>query len=97
MAAEGEKPAPRSQENAPRGNNGPRGNGQRRNRRGGNGQQQRFGRQQQWDPRRSEPREPAYVQAPKSEHRPVVIQKKRSFTGLVAALLGKKKEPEAQG
>ena len=93
MAAEGEKPAPRQQGqgNGPRGN-GQRGNGQRRNR--GNGQ--RFGRQQQWDPRRSEPREPAYAQAPKSEHRPVVIQKKRSFTGMVAALLGRKKEGEPQ-
>jgi len=100
MAAEGEKPAPRpqGQANGPRGNgqrgNGQRGNGQRRSR----GNSQRFGRQQQqWDPRRSEPREPAYAQAQKpNPSRPVVIQKKRSFAGLVSALLGKKKEPESQ-
>ena len=99
MAAEGEQPAPRpqGQSNGQRANgqrgNGQRGNGQRRNR--GNGGQ-RFGRQQQYDPRRSEPREPAYAQAPKSEHRPVVIQKKRSFTGMISALLGKKPEPESE-
>jgi len=96
MMAEGEQPAPRPSRNEGHAN-GPRGgNGQRRNRQRGN-QQQRFGRSQQWDPRRSEPREPAYAQAQKpNPSRPVVIQKKRSFAGLVSALLGKKKEPEAQ-
>ena len=96
MAAEGEKPAPRPSRNESLGN-GPRGNGQRGNgqRRGGQRGNQRFARSEQWDPRRSEPREPSYVQQPKP-HRPVVIQKKRSFTGLVASLLGRKKEPETQ-
>jgi ATP-dependent RNA helicase RhlE len=102
MVAEGEK-VPPPQANQPRGN-GPRGNGQRGNGQRGNGQQRnarRGGRRnergQQWDPRRSEPREPAYAQAPKpAAHRPVVIQKKRSFAGIMGALLGRKPEPESQ-
>jgi ATP-dependent RNA helicase RhlE len=95
MAAEGEKVPPRPQRNEQRGN-GPRGNGQRRNAQRGNGR--RFDRSQQADPRRSESREPAYAQTPKpNPSRPVVvIQKKRSFTGMVAALLGKKRETEPQ-
>jgi len=100
MAAEGEKVPPRQQGNEQRGNgqrgNGPRGNGQRRNAQRGNGR--RFDRSPQADPRRSESREPAYAQTPKpNASRPVVvIQKKRSFTGMVAALLGKKRESEPQ-
>ena len=56
----------------------------------------RNSRQQQWDPRRSEPREPAYVQQHKPDaSRPApVIHRKRSFTGMVGALLGRKKPTE---
>ncbi len=101
MAAEGEKLPPQQPAVA-----GPRGNGQRGNAQRGNGQRgngrrgnrgRRQDRSQQWDPRRSEPREPAYAQAPKPDApRPVIIQKKRSFTGMVAALLGRKREGEPQ-
>jgi hypothetical protein len=58
--------------------------------------QARSSRQQQWDPRRSEPREPAYAQPPQPDpNRTVtVIQKKRSFRGMVGALLGRKTEGE---
>ena len=53
-------------------------------------------RQQQWDPRRSEPREPAYAQQhkPDSSRPAPVIHRKRSFTGMVGALLGRKKPTE---
>jgi ATP-dependent RNA helicase RhlE len=56
----------------------------------------RSSRQQQWDPRRSEPREPAYAQQHKPDpSRPApVIQRKRSFAGMVGALLGRKKPTE---
>ena len=56
----------------------------------------RNSRQQQWDPRRSEPREPAYVQQHKPDpSRPApVIQRKRSFAGMVGTLLGRKKPTE---
>ncbi len=56
----------------------------------------RSSRQQQWDPRRSEPREPAYAQQPKPDpSRPApVISRKRSFAGMVGALLGRKRENE---
>jgi len=59
-------------------------------------QDQRRGRNsrgQSYDPRRSEPREPAaYGQSQKpNPSRPApVIQRKRSFTGMVNALLGRK-------
>jgi hypothetical protein len=70
---------------------------QRRGRRGGgrgNGAG-RNARQEQYDPRRSEPREPAYAQQPqKPARQPVVIQKKRSFAGMMGALLGRKRETE---
>jgi hypothetical protein len=58
--------------------------------------QARTSRQQQWDPRRSEPREPAYAQPkPADPSRPApVIQRKRSFAGMVGALLGRKRETE---
>jgi ATP-dependent RNA helicase RhlE len=58
--------------------------------------QARSSRQQQWDPRRSEPREPAYAQQHKPDpSRPApVIQRKRSFTGMIGALLGRKPETE---
>jgi ATP-dependent RNA helicase RhlE len=61
----------------------------------------RTSRQQRWDPRqdprRAEPREPAYMQQPKpaDPSRPApVIQRKRSFAGMVGALLGRKRESE---
>ena len=56
----------------------------------------RSSRQQHWDPRRSEPQEPAYVQMRKPDpSRPApVIQRKRSFGGIVGALLGRKPQTE---
>ena len=56
----------------------------------------RSSRQQHWDPRRSEPQEPAYThQGKPASSRPApVIQRKRSFAGMVGALLGRK--PETQ-
>jgi len=60
----------------------------------------RNSRQQRWDPRqdprRSEPREPAYAQQPKPDaSRPApVVTRKRSFAGMVGALLGRKRENE---
>jgi ATP-dependent RNA helicase RhlE len=56
----------------------------------------RSSRQQQWDPRRSEPREPAYAQQPKPDaSRPApVVTRKRSFAGMMGALLGRKRENE---
>ena len=56
----------------------------------------RSSRQQLWDPRRSEPQEPAYAQQRKPDpSRPApVIQRKRSFAGMVGALLGRKTETE---
>jgi ATP-dependent RNA helicase RhlE len=56
----------------------------------------RSSQQQHWDPRRSEPQEPAYAQQRKPDpSRPApVIQRKRSFAGMVGALLGRKTETE---
>jgi ATP-dependent RNA helicase RhlE len=56
----------------------------------------RDSRNQHWDPRRSEPREPAYAAAHKPDpSRPApVIQRKRSFAGMVGSLLGRKRETE---
>jgi hypothetical protein len=56
----------------------------------------RNSRSQSYDPRRSEPSEPAYAQARKPDpSRPApVIQRKRSFTGMVSALLGRKPQTE---
>jgi ATP-dependent RNA helicase RhlE len=56
----------------------------------------RSSRQQHWDPRRSEPQEPAYAQQRKPDpSRPApVIQRKRSFAGMVGALLGRKTETQ---
>jgi hypothetical protein len=56
----------------------------------------RNSRSQSYDPRRSEPREPAYAQTQKpNPSRPApVIQRKRSFTGMVNALLGRKPPTE---
>ena len=91
MAAEGEavppRPAATSQERS-----GP-GKGKRRRRgRGGAG---RNARAEQYDPRRSEPREPAYAQHAKAPAKPVTVtHKKRSFMGMVGALLGRKPEDE---
>jgi ATP-dependent RNA helicase RhlE len=71
--------------------------GSQRRRRGGRGNgAARDGRPQQWDPRRAEPREPAYAQAPRRDpSRPApVVHRKRSFAGLVGALLGRKPQGE---
>jgi len=56
----------------------------------------RNSRSQSYDPRRSEPREPAYAQSQKpNPSRPApVIQRKRSFAGMVNALLGRKPPTE---
>ena len=57
----------------------------------------RSSRQQQWDPRRSEPREPAHVQQHKPDAArpaPVIHRKRRTFTGMVGALLGRKQPTE---
>jgi ATP-dependent RNA helicase RhlE len=94
MAAEGEavpaRPASPPQERSGFGKS------QRRRRgRGGNGAG-RNARNEQYDPRRSEPREPAYAQQAKPEQARTVpvIRKKRSFAGMVGALLGRKPENE---
>jgi ATP-dependent RNA helicase RhlE len=94
MAAEGEAVPPRPVQ-PPRGNAQPAGS-QKRRRRRGRGSAGRNARAEQYDPRRSEPREPAYGQQSKPEHsRPApVIRKKRSFAGLVGALLGRKPQSE---
>jgi ATP-dependent RNA helicase RhlE len=91
MAAEGE---PLPQRAAAERADSQRPGSQRRRRRGrGNGGARSA--QPQWDPRRSEPREPAYVQQNKPNPRPVtVVQKKRSFANLVGALLGRKPQSE---
>jgi ATP-dependent RNA helicase RhlE len=55
--------------------------------------QARSSRQQQWDPRRAEPRDPAPQQHKPNPSRPApVIHRKRSFAGMVGALLGRKRE-----
>lgn len=94
MAAEGEpiphRPAAAERQNSQRpGSQRPR----RRGRGNGSG---RNARPEQWDPRRSEPREPAYAQQHKpNPARPVTVtQKKRTFAGLVGALLGRKPQNE---
>jgi ATP-dependent RNA helicase RhlE len=94
MAAEGEPLPPRQEPRQRQDGRRPEG------RRQGNNSQRRApgrnSRQQQWDPRRSEPREPAYPQQHKPDpSRPApVIQRKRSFAGLVGALLGRKPQTE---
>ena len=97
MAAEGE-PVPPQRPAAERGNaQRPGGSQQQRRRRGGRGNGAgRNARPEQWDPRRTEPREPAYAQHHKpNPARPVTVtQKKRSFAGLVGALLGRKPREE---
>ena len=79
------------------------GEGKRRRRRGRRGGQgrgpnaaspARSSRQQQWDPRRSEPREPverAYHQ-PSTQHVKVTHKPRRTLSGFVGALLGRKPE-----
>ncbi len=94
MAAEGEpipvRPTPQHGDRQR-----PSGSQPRRRRRGRGKGASSEARPQQWDPRRSEPREPAYGQPHKPNPRPVtVIQKKRSFAGLVGALLGRKPRNE---
>ena len=90
--------ANRGQGRRPEGRRGGRGN------RGGGQRGQAFGspsrssRQQQWDPRRSEPREPAYGDQRKpnpSRPAPVIQHKqRRTIAGFVGALLGRKTEKE---
>jgi ATP-dependent RNA helicase RhlE len=100
MREEGENVPPReNREN--RGNGG--GNGSRPNRGAGQGNrrnrqpnrpQARSSRAQQWDPRRSEPREPGYA----NEHKPnpsrpapvVQVKQRRTIGAFVGALLGRK-------
>ena len=99
MAEEGERvPAPQQPRvNGAQRNESRRPNATRNEGRRGRGRPARPGqRQQQWDPRRSEPREPQYA----AQHQPdpsrpaPVIQRKRSFSGMVGALLGRKSEEE---
>ncbi|HXI36676.1 MAG TPA: DEAD/DEAH box helicase [Burkholderiales bacterium] len=99
------QPHPQSHQQ-PRRNDG---GGQRRSRRGrgrggnpGNGggyrSPARNSRDQQWDPRRSEPREPGYGDQRKpnpSRPAPVVqVKQRRTLAGFVGSLLGRKKEEE---
>jgi ATP-dependent RNA helicase RhlE len=92
MAAEGEalppRPAERGETPAP--------SSQKRRRRRGRGGAGRNTRAEQYDSRRSEPREPAYGQHAKAAPaKPVTVtHKKRSFMGMVGALLGRKSENE---
>ena len=93
--------ANRGQGRRPEGRRGGRGG---RDNRGGGPRGQAFGspsrssRQQQWDPRRSEPREPAYGDQRKpnpSRPAPVIQHKqRRTIAGFVGALLGRKTEKE---
>ena len=86
------------------GNNGQqrRRGGRGRGNSGGNRPQfasaSRSSRQQQWDPRRSEPREPGYA----NEHKPnpsrpapvVQVKQRRSLGAFVGSLLGRNKPEE---
>jgi ATP-dependent RNA helicase RhlE len=93
MAAEGEAVPPRP---AP-GQADPRSGAPKRRRRRGRGNGAgRNARPEQWDPRRAEPREPAYTQPRQPDpSRPApVIQRKRTFAGMVGALLGRKPQTE---
>lgn len=110
MREEGENPLP--QEHRAQDQRNPNaGNGQqRRRKRGGRGNgngnaggnrqpyssSARSSRQQQWDPRRSEPREPGYAnehKAKPSRPAPVVqVKQRRSLGSFVGALLGRKTE-----
>ncbi len=94
MAAEGELVPPRP---AGERTDAPGSGSKRRRRRGRGGSAARNARRpEQWDPRRSEPREPAYTQPRQPDpSRPApVIQRKRTFAGLVGALLGRKPQTE---
>jgi hypothetical protein len=77
-----------------RGRGGNAGNG------GGYRSPARNSRDQQWDPRRNEPREPAYGDQRKpnpSRPAPVVqVKQRRSIAGIVGALLGRKPEKEEE-
>jgi ATP-dependent RNA helicase RhlE len=107
MREEGEQvPAPSQGQpqspQQPRRNDGGRGGRNRRGRggRGGNGggyrSASRNSRDQQWDPRRSEPREPGYGDQRKpdpSRPAPVIQHKqRRTIAGFVGSLLGRKPE-----
>jgi ATP-dependent RNA helicase RhlE len=95
-------PQPHQHQQQPRNDGG----GRRRGRRGRGGNSgsggyrspARSSRDQQWDPRRSEPREPAYMQQRKpdpSRPAPVVqVKQRRTLSGFVGALLGRKKDEE---
>jgi hypothetical protein len=110
MREEGENPLPQENRGPDYRTPNP-GNGQQRRRtRGGRGNgtgggnrpqyssNSRSSRQQQWDPRRSEPREPGYA----NEHKPnpsrpapvVQVKQRRSLGSFVGALLGRSKPEE---
>jgi len=100
MAAEGEAVPSHPAPERGNGNAQPSGS-QKRRRRGGRGNGSRNAgagrnrRAEQYDPRRSEPREPAYGQHAKAPAKPVTVtHKKRGFMGMVGALLGRKPENE---
>ncbi len=93
MAAEGEAVPARPA--APQGDFQQRSGSGKRRRRRGRGGAGRNARAEQYDPRRSEPREPAYAQAKAAPAKPVTVtHKKRSFMGMVGSLLGRKRENE---
>jgi len=104
MREEGEQvPVRQAQPQAqqPRNGAGRRRGGRGRGGNAGNGGYRspaRSSRDQQWDPRRSEPREPAYAQSPRpdpSRPAPVIqVKQRRTLTGFVGALLGRKRETE---
>jgi len=97
MAAEGEAVPPRPASPPQQRPGQGQGQGKRRRRgRGGKSGGGRNARAEQYDPRRSEPREPGYAQhaKPDSQRPAPIIRKKRSFAGLMGALLGRKPPTE---
>jgi ATP-dependent RNA helicase RhlE len=114
MREEGEQPLPQEARDPRSGGANNSGNGQGRRKRGGRGgrgsqgsgggnrqpytSSARSSRQQQWDPRRSEPREPGYGNERKPERTrpaPVVqVKTRRTLGSFVGALLGRNKPEE---
>jgi ATP-dependent RNA helicase RhlE len=112
MREEGENPLPQENRGPDYRTPNPGNGQQRRRKRGGRGRgngtgggnrpqyssNSRSSRQQQWDPRRSEPREPGYA----NEHKPnpsrpapvVQVKQRRSLGSFVGALLGRSKPEE---
>jgi ATP-dependent RNA helicase RhlE len=110
MREEGENPLPQENRGPDYRTPNPGNGQQRRRKRGGRGNgtgggnrpqyssNSRSSRQQQWDPRRSEPREPGYA----NEHKPnpsrpapvVQVKQRRSLGSFVGALLGRSKPEE---